>query len=55
MGRFDEGYESLGDDEIITNITEKEYKMDENTSKEEDEPSPCISHQTHMIYYSLNV
>lgn len=24
------------------------------TSKE-DEPSPCISHQTHMIYYSLNV
>lgn len=30
MGRFDGGYESLGDDEIITNITEKEYELDEN-------------------------
>jgi len=39
IDHFDGGYELLNDDEIIADITEKEYEVDENISKEEDEPS----------------
>lgn len=50
MDHFDGCNELLSDDEIIANITEKEYEVDENTFKE-DEPSPYISHQTaHEIF-----
>lgn len=44
MDHFDGGYKVLSDDEIISNITEKEYEVNQNTSEEEGEPSPCISH-----------